>query len=185
MIFGDSYTRKNDTDLVFLISNGDEKAFGELLKRHQNAVYSFAFRLLGGDAREAEDVAQETFLRLFRISASYNPTASLRTFLFKITKNLCIDLYRKKRPGLTEEFPDIPEKETPLDLLEKVIEAEQLENAIKTLPVNQRAALLLRHKEQMPYNQIANVMGVSVSAVESLLVRARQKLRKKLSSDIQ
>lgn len=180
MIFGRSYTLKEDADLVALTSKGDERAFKELLQRHQNAVYGFALRLLSGDTQEAEDVAQETFLRLFRVSANYHPTASIRTFLFKITKNLCIDIYRKKRPELIEEFPDIPEEETPLDLLEKVIEADQLEKAIQALPVNQRAAILLRYKEQISYNQIADIMNLSVSAVESLLVRARQKLRKKL-----
>ena len=183
MIFGSSYTRKKDADLVSMISNGDERAFGELLNRHENAVYGFALRLLRGDTQEAEDVSQETFLRLYRASEYYRPTASLRTFLLKITKNLCIDIYRKKQPELIDTLPDIIEEVTPLHILEKVIEADKLENAIKELPVNQRAAILLRHKEQMSYNQIAETMDLSISSVESLLVRARQKLRLKLSPD--
>ena len=183
MIFGAGYSRKEDADLVRLVSEGNERAFNELLSRYQNSVYSFALRLLGGDTQEAEDMAQETFLRLFRVSGNYSPTASLRTFLFRITKNLCIDFYRKKRPDLIDELPEMVEEETPLDLLEKEIETDQLEKAIQTLPVNQRAALLLRHKEQMAYKQIADVMSLSIGSVESLLVRARQKLRQKLLSD--
>ncbi len=182
MIFGSSYKEKKDSDLVALISRGNNRAFKELLERHQNAVYGFAFRLLGGDAQEAEDVAQETFLRLFRISESYNPTAGLRTFLFKITKNLCIDIYRKKRPEILENLPEITEDNTPLNHLEKSFETDLLEKAINELPVNQKAAILLRHNMDMSYSQIADVMGLSVSAVESLLVRGRQKLRQKLAS---
>ncbi|MBN1903917.1 MAG: sigma-70 family RNA polymerase sigma factor [Deltaproteobacteria bacterium] len=180
MIFGRTYTIKKDADLVALISEGDNRAFRELLNRHQNAVYGFALRLLNGDTQEAEDVAQETFLRLFRVSGNYHPSASLKTFLFRIARNLCIDFFRKKRPDMLGELPDTPEKDTPLDLLEKAIDTDRLEKSIRKLPVNQRTALLLRHNEQMNYNQISEVMNLSISAVESLLVRARQKLRLEL-----
>jgi RNA polymerase sigma-70 factor, ECF subfamily len=185
MIFGRLYTNKKDADLVALISEGDSRAFRELLNRHQHAVYGFSLRLLNGDAQEAEDVAQETFLRLFKVSGNYHQGASLKTFLFRIARNLCIDFYRKKKPDLPGELPDIPENDTPLDLLEKAVDTDHLEKSIQELPVNQKTALLLRHTEQMNYNQIADVMNLSVSAVESLLVRARQRLRQELSKNKQ
>jgi RNA polymerase sigma-70 factor (ECF subfamily) len=177
MILRRRYNRHGEADLVALVSEGDEVAFHELLQRHQDAIYGFARRFLG-DAQEAEDVAQETFLRLYRISSRYRPEASLRTFLLKITKNICIDHHRKKRPELMKQLPEIANEETPLDLLESAIETDRLEKAIDSLPANQRIALLLRHNEHYHYSQIAEVMDLSISAVESLLVRARRTLRR-------
>ena len=176
MIFRSGHTRRSDAELVALVADGDERAFGELLGRHQDAVYGFARRMLR-DAHEAEDVAQETFLRLYRTSAHYRPEASLRTYLLRITKNICIDHHRKKRPELMDQVPEMADEQTPLDLLEDAIDAERLEKAIDKLPANQRAALLLRHTQQLSYQEIAQVMEHSVSAVESLLVRARRTLR--------
>lgn len=179
MIFHPNHSRLSDADLVARVADGDEKAFSELLHRHQAAIYAFACRLLG-DEREAEDVAQETFLRLYRTSGRYREKASLRTYLFKITKNLCIDHHRKKRPEPMDELPDTATRETPLDLLEGAMAVDRIEKAINDLPVNQKTALLLRHTEQMPYSRIAEVMDLSVGAVESLLVRGRRTLRQVL-----
>ncbi len=179
MILRPRHSRHGDSDLVALVSKGDERAFRELMLRHQDAVYGFARRLLG-DAQEAEDVTQETFLRLYRASGRYRPEASLRTFLLRITKNICIDHHRKKRPELMDRLPEIIAEQTPLDLLQSAIETDRLERAVENLPANQRAALLLRHSEQQPYSRIAEIMDLSVSAVESLLVRARRTLRRNL-----
>lgn len=180
MILRRHHTRQSDADLVTLVSQGNERAFGELLQRYQNAVYGFARRFLA-DSQEAEDVAQETFLRLFRVSGRYRPEASLGTFLLKIARNICIDLLRKKRPELMEQLPEMANEDTPLVLLEGAIETGRLERAINNLPVNQRSALLLRHGEHLRYNQIAEVMNLTVGAVESLLVRARRTLRRHLA----
>ena len=181
MIFQSSYAKRNDADLVAMVAEGNERAFGELLNRHQNAVYCFARRMLG-DPREAEDIAQETFLRLYKFSRTYQPKATLRTYLLRITKNLCIDYFRKKRPELLEEFPEIPNETTPLELLEEAIDADRLEKAIESLPINQRTAVLLRHTEQLSYNQVADVMDITLSAAESLLGRARRSLRNTLKT---
>lgn len=183
MIFRRRYTRASDADLVALVADGDDGAFAELLKRHQQAVYGFACRLLA-DVQEAEDAAQETFLRFYRVCAQFRPEASLRTFLLRITKNLCIDQLRKKRPELMAELPEAATDETPLDLLEGAIEMDRLKKAIDDLPVNQRSALVLRHSEHMCYRDIAEVMDLSVSAVESLLVRARRTLRRDLGAGV-
>lgn len=176
------HQRYTDAELVKRVAQGDEAAFSELLRRHQDAVYGFARRFLG-DAQEAEDVAQETFLRLYRMAESYRPEAMLRTFLLRITKNLCIDLYRKKRPELMDALPEVTDPKTPLDLLESAVETHRIEAAVEALPPNQRAAIQLRHGEHLPYGQIAQVMDISVSAVESLLVRARRTLRKTLGTE--
>jgi RNA polymerase sigma-70 factor (ECF subfamily) len=174
------HTRRSDGDLIGRIADGDEGAFAELLRRHRDAVYGFACRMLN-DPQEAEDVAQETFLRLYRASNRYRADASLRTYLLKIARNICIDHFRKKRPEIMDTLPETPTEETPLDLLEGAIAADRLEKAIGDLPVNQRTAILLRHTEQLSYQRISEVMDVSTSAVESLLVRARRALRRELA----
>lgn len=176
------YPVTSDAELITLAAEGDDGAFSELMRRHQDAVYGFACRFLG-DMHEAEDVAQETFLRLYRAASRYRPEASLRTFLLRITRNICIDHLRKKRPVLMDKIPEIAAEETPVDLLEGAIDADRLERAIEELPVNQRSALVLRHNEQLSYCQIAEIMGISVSAVESLLVRARRTLRRNLAPE--
>lgn len=180
MIFRSRHNRLRDAELIVRVAEGDEKAFGEILRRHQDAVYAFARRMVS-DPQEAEDVAQETFLRLFRASGRFRPEASLRAYLLRIAKNICIDYYRKKRPELMDELPDTAAPETPQDLLEGAIAMDHLEKAIARLPVNQRTALLLRHTEQLSYNRIAEVMDLSVGAVESLLVRARRQLKRHMA----
>lgn len=175
MTFFKRYSRHSDSELVSMVSGGDDQAFSELLRRYQDTVYGFAFRMLQ-DAQEAEDVVQETFLRLYKISGSYRPDAALKTFLLRIAKNLCIDYFRKKRPQLLDELPEAATGDTPLNLLQTAIETDRLEKAIDRLPSNQRAAILLRHTENMPYRQIASTMDLSEKAVESLLVRARRNL---------
>lgn len=182
MISRRRYARLGDADLVVLIAQGDDHAFREVLQRHQDAVYRFARRMLEKD-QDAEDISQETFLRLYRVSNRYRPVATLRTFLLKMAKNLCIDHHRKKRPELMAQIPEIATQATPLDLLEGAIETDRLEKAIQRLPANQRAVLLLRHNENLRYRQIAEVMDLSVGAVESLLVRARRTLRCNLAAE--
>lgn len=174
------HSRCSDTELVARTADGDEAAFRELLVRHQDAVYAFICRMLGDSRQEAEDIAQETFLRLYQAAGRYRANAFLRTYLLRIAKNLCIDHFRKKRPELLDDIPDTPSDETPLDLLEGAITIDRLEKAIAGLPVNQRTAILLRHNEQLSYNRIAEVMDLSIGAVESLLVRARRTVCKLL-----
>lgn len=175
MIFFKRHGKTTDHDLMILVHKGDDGAFEELLRRYQDPVYGFALKMTG-DAQEAEDVAQDTFLRLYNMAGRYRPDASLKTFILRITRNLCIDHFRKKRPELMEELPELPMEHTPLDLLEKAIDSRTLDLAIEKLPPNQRAALLLRHFEAMKYAEIAETLDLTVSAVESLLVRARRKL---------
>jgi RNA polymerase sigma-70 factor (ECF subfamily) len=181
MIFRRPYTGRSDPELVSLVARGDEEAFDELLQRHQHAIFGFAHQFLG-DIQAAEDVAQETFLRFYRVSGRFRPEAALRTYLLRIAKNLCIDQLRKKRPELMEELPEGATGETPLDLLEGAIEMDRLEKAIDELPAGQRSALILRHSEHLSYRRIAEVMALSVGAVESLLVRARRTLRRNLGA---
>ena len=170
----------SDADLVARVAQKDEAAFTEILARHQDAIYSFARRVLADD-QEAEDASQETFLRFYKAAPGISPTAALRTYLLKILKNICIDIYRKKKPDLLEDLPEQPDTRTPQVLLEGAVAILRLEEAIEGLPVNQKTAILLRHTEHLSYSEISEIMGVSLSAVESLLVRARKFLRHALT----
>ncbi len=181
MLLKRTHAFDKDSELVALVGQGNHNAFRELLNRHQNSVYQLAFRFLC-DPNEAEDITQETFLRLFRTAAQYHPKASLRTFLFRIAKNLCIDFVRKKRPDTMEELPEIIQQETPLDRLEQAQSMDILVRCIDNLPANQKMAIVLRHTSGLRYQEIAEVMDTSVSAVESLLVRAKKNLRKSMGA---
>jgi RNA polymerase sigma-70 factor (ECF subfamily) len=169
-----------DAVLVSRSAQGDESAFRELLHRHQGAVYGFAFRFLK-DAQEAEEVAQEVFLRLYRTAGAYRCQASLRAYLFRIAKNRCIDLLRKNRPESMADPPEITDGRTAFDQVAEAESLQRLLGALDRLPDNQRAAVLLRHDQGLRYDEIAESLNLTVSAVDSLLVRARRTLRKRLS----
>jgi len=179
MIFRRRVSGESDAQLAARAAQGDERAFRELLDRHQAAVYGFAFSLLK-DHQEAEDIAQETFLRLYRTAGSQTFQACVRSYLFRIAKNLCIDAIRKKRPALMDELPETADPATPFNDLDSAESMKRLRDAVFDLPTNQHTAIVLRHEQGMNYKEIADTLGVSVSAVESLLVRARRTLRERL-----
>jgi RNA polymerase sigma-70 factor (ECF subfamily) len=177
MYFSRNYAGSRDVDLVALIADGNEKAFKTLLNRHQYSIYRFAVRFLG-DASEAEDITQETFVRFLHAAGRYRPEAALRSYLLSIARNLCIDHIRKKSPELMDNLPEKANTKTPLDDMERAEFMEHLIKSVQALPVNQRTAILLRHDHDLRYDEIAETMNLSVSAVESLLFRARRTLRK-------
>ena len=176
MIFLAPYKNKADADLVALILKGDRGAFQEILTRYQNAVYGFAFSILK-DAQEAEDISQEVFLRLYRTAESYSSFAALQTYLFRIARNLCIDHLRKMRPETMTDPPEAVGAKTPLSQLCSAELKKQIDLILSGLPENQRAALYLRHEQGMSYSEIAETLGVTLNAVESLLTRARREFR--------
>lgn len=176
MIFCKPHREKTDADLVARISKGDTGAFKEILIRYQNGVYGFAFSFLK-DAQEAEDISQEVFIRLYRTADAYRSYAGLRTFLYRITRNLCIDHLRKKRPEPMTDPPEMANPQTPLSHLCAAELREKIDGITSTLPQNQRAALYLRHEQGMSYREIAESLEVTVHAVESLLTRARKNFR--------
>ena len=173
------YFQKTDADLMTLISQGDKKAFEEILDRYQNGVYGFAFHLLKS-RHEAEDIAQEVFLRLYANADTQNYYGRLETYLFKVARNLCIDHLRKKRPLSVSDLPEQISLSTPLSQLCAFELKDKIETIFSTLPKNQRSALYLRHIHGMKYKDIALTLDITIRAVESLLARGRKTLREKL-----
>lgn len=169
-----------DEILVEKIANGDTIAFQTIIERYQSLVLNIAYRFIG-NSHEAEDIGQEAFLRVFENAHRYKPIAKFKTWFFRIVTNLCLDFCKKKKPDYYGEFFDIPQ-DTPGPGEELEISERQnlIQQAIQTLAPNQRMALILHHYEGLRYTEIAKVMGCSLKAVESLLVRAKQTLRKRL-----
>jgi RNA polymerase sigma-70 factor (ECF subfamily) len=170
----------DDHVLMLRTAEGDFIAFEKLVSKYQQSILNLACRFLG-DPVEAEDIAQETFLRVFEAAKRYDNRATFRTWLFTITKRLCFDHVRKRKPGYIAETPEIAGGDVPYERLEANETQQYVRQAIASLPENQRMAVLLQHYEGLSYAEVANVLGVSQSAVESLLVRAKRTLRKRLS----
>jgi len=162
------------------VAEGDLDAFNELILRYQDLAWKMAYRFIG-DAMEAEDVAQESFLKTLEATRRYRPTATFRTYFYRILTHLCLDRTRKKQ--LTS-INDIPEAMDPsLSPDESLIEKErraQIRTALDALPPNQKAAMILRHYEGLSYTEIAQILGVTPKAVEGLISRARASLQARL-----
>ena len=175
-----------DAALMRRIAQGDSRAFRELSDRHLNSIVRFARRLVSNHA-EAEDIAQETFLRAWQRAGEYEPRARLSTWLFAVAKNLAIDRLRKQgRRGAHVELDDerdmAPRADRPSGLLIEKAQSITVEKAIAALPERQRVAVVLWHEEGLSNPEIANVLDCSVEAVESLLARGRRTLRQLLAS---
>ena len=180
-----------DVRLMQLVSGGDTSAFEKLIERHQSLVAGTVARMLGSNS-DVEDIAQQVFIRVWKSARRYVPRAKFTTWLLKITRNLVFnELRRSKRrghvplqsePGAEDHHPLKDEANPAPDasLLEAELQRE-IEEAIVQLPDSQRMALVLRRYEQLSYEQIAEVLDLSVPAVKSVLFRARTELRSRLS----
>jgi RNA polymerase sigma factor (sigma-70 family) len=170
-----------DDALLVLYANGDSLAARELTSRHLPRVLGFAARMLGGDRAEAEDVAQEAMLRLWRIAPDWRAgEAKVSTWLYRVVTNLCTDRLRgKKRRGAVglEDAPELADEAHSVE--SRLVENDRmaaLNAALETLPGRQRQAVVLRHIEGLSNPEIAEVMDIGVEAVESLTARGKRAL---------
>jgi RNA polymerase sigma-70 factor (ECF subfamily) len=179
-------------DLMVRIAKGNEDAFEILVNRHQTSVLNLIYRFIG-DRTRAKDLAQEVFLRVWQTAGRYEPRAKFTTWIYQITANLCFNelksSHRKKwlqflrfgedqRNTIEEVLVD--PSPSPEDLLLSREQSRRILDVLHSLPDNQRLALILKRYDDLSYNEIARILGCSVSAVESLIVRAKRTLRKKM-----
>ncbi len=173
----DAMNDVSDDALMVLYANGDQDAARALTYRHAPRVLSLSRRLLW-DATEAEDVAQEAMLRLWRIAPDWrNGEAKVSTWLYRVTSNLCTDRLRKKRGVALEDAPQsIDDAPSVIETMTSADRASALQNAMKQLPERQRLAVTLRHIDELSNPEIADIMEISVEAVESLTARGKRTL---------
>jgi RNA polymerase sigma-70 factor (ECF subfamily) len=174
----------SDEALMARVARGDERAFRELARRHLPAMLGLARRILGSVA-EAEDVAQEAMLRVWTHAPRWQPLALYRTWLSRVVVNLCLD---RKRKAAWVELEAAGEIADPAPLAGEAAEAAERERllaaAVADLPERQRAAIVLSYSEGMSNAQVADILDTTVSAVETLLVRGKQNLRRALAQVI-
>jgi RNA polymerase sigma-70 factor (ECF subfamily) len=178
-----------DVRLMGLVAGGDTAAFEALVERHQALVAGTIARMLGSNS-DVEDIAQQVFIRVWKSAARYVARAKFTTWLLKITRNLVFNEMRraKRHPHVpvqidpeAEELPLKDEITAPPDatLLQEELQGK-IDDAIAQLPDTQRMALVLRRYQELSYEEIAEVLELSVPAIKSLLFRARTELRERL-----
>ncbi|HMO09535.1 MAG TPA: RNA polymerase sigma factor [Paracoccaceae bacterium] len=170
-----------DAALLAAYARGDAAAARMLALRHLPRLVGYATRILGGDRAEAEDVAQEAMLRLWRIAPDWRDgEAEVSTWLYRVAANLCTDRLRRRMrrggPGL-DEVPEMPDGSP--DIEARLIAGDRLaalQAALDRLPERQRQAVVLRHIEGLANPAIAGILGIGVEAVESLTARGKRAL---------
>jgi len=165
--------------LVALLREGNQRAYSELVVRHLPAIEVYAKRIVNDDAL-AQDIAQDVMVVLWQRSADFNPNkARLTTWLHRIAHNRCIDILRKRQ----REFGwDPSESKYPVAESDTPREQQPIDTALMRLPESQRTALVLTYYQNLSNKEVAEIMNLSVRAVESLLVRARGNLKKQLET---
>ena len=179
--------KNNDEILMQLISKGDANAFATLLQKHLQKTVRMAIRIVGSKA-EAEDVAQEAFIRLWKYAPNWKTKeeggAKFTTWFYRVVTNLCIDYTRKRKMVALDNIQE-PKSEgiEILTQMERYEKYDKLAEFVSLLPDRQRIALTLCFYEEMSNKEAAETMGITVKALESLLVRARRKLKDKLKKE--
>ena len=160
--------------------NGDLDAFGSLVNAYERPVYNLAYRMLG-ESTEAEDAAQDAFLKVLAAAPRYLSEEHFRTYLLRIVTRVCLDFLRKHTPVFTDQppGPDLTDTD-PASAVLRDEQARIVRAAIMSLPERQRIALTLRHDDELSYREIAGIMEISEKAVERLLDRARTALAETL-----
>jgi len=168
---------------VLRAQSGDMAAFEELVRRHQHGLFSYLYRMCRNSS-DAEELAQAAMVRAWEKLAGFRGASSFKTWLYRIGTNLCFNLRTRRKP--TEELFETmaaPDSARPEQAFQQKVREEVVQRALARLPADQRAALVLSVYQDMSYREIAETMGKSVRAVDSLLFRAKTNVRKALAQD--
>jgi RNA polymerase sigma-70 factor (ECF subfamily) len=175
--------QRPDSQLMQDLCAGDEDAFAEVVRRFQNPVYSLLIRMLGNE-EEAEELLQVTFCRVHRYRENYDPSRPLVTWIFTIASNLAKKEWRRRSRWVNVPLEHVhltsSQKTAPHYDAGQVELRASLEEAINNLPPHYREPFLLREKQEMTYEEIAEVLGIRIGTVKSRINRARASLRTSL-----
>ena len=181
-----------DAALMLRVKQGDWAAFSDLVDKYKQPVMNLAFRMLR-DMTEAEDLAQAVFLQVYKSAFRYQVASKFSTWMFTIARNLCLNEIRRRSRHPTNSLDATPEHDdqpsqqyedrkifsAPDHVLQSELE-EKIVQALADLPENQRLAILMCRNDELSYEQIAEVLGCSLSATKSLIHRGRETLKQKL-----
>ena len=173
----------DDRELVRRAQGGDMAAFEELVRRHQRGLFSYLYRMCRNSS-DAEEMAQAAMVKAWEKLAGFRGASSFKTWLYRIGTNLCFNLRTRRKP--TEELSETmtaPDAERPEAAFRQKVREERVRAALACLPEDQRAALVLSVYQDMSYKEIAETLGKTVRAVDSLLFRAKTMVRKTLAED--
>ena len=192
----ESAAQREDEELIRRLRAGDEAAYEDLLSRFQQQVYNLAYRLLN-DAGDASDVVQEVFLKIFRNVSHFRRQSSLKTWIYRITVNEAHNQrrwffrHRSREVGLDDE-PDqvrtrnVPDSErSPFDCTFDREKHELIENALARINPLFREVVVLRDVEDLSYEEIAEVLQISLGTVKSRILRGREALRQELTARLE
>lgn len=182
----------DDITLMMAVKHGDEEAFQTLVERHQYRIVGTVAKMLGRET-DAEDIAQQVFVRVWQSASRYEPGAKFTTWLLTITRNLVFnEMRRRRRSKLVEMQSDEDEERfaqhadsnarSPASSAQDAELQSAISDAIGALPEAQRMAVVLRRYEELSYEEIADILNTSVPSVKSLLFRARTELRERLKT---
>lgn len=179
-----SWADKEDHELLALVRDGSGDAFAALVERHTERFYRLAYRYLQ-NKEAAEDVVQEAFLKLWENPALWQPERNTKftTWFYRIIVNLCLDQRKKKKPDALEDETLVPDERAPAD--EMMMREQQqsiVEKEIAALPERQRTALNLCFDEGLSNQEAAEVMGIHLKALQSLIMRAKTTLRERMKA---
>lgn len=181
---------QDDEQLVEQVRRGSQSAFSLLVQRNQGAIYSLCYRMVG-DPGEAEDLAQEAFLRLYRSVGSFRRGARLRPWLHRIAVNVCLDALRRRRESTVPldallEVERQPRAERRDEMPEQACLSyetrAEVQQGLLGLPAEYRAVLVLRYLEDLSYREISEMLDVPVSTVETRLFRAKKMLARAMAA---
>jgi RNA polymerase sigma-70 factor (ECF subfamily) len=174
-----------DNELVERVRGGDDDSFRHLVDRHSRALYRAAYRITG-NAADADDVVQETFLRAYRALERFDARASFTTWVHRIAINCSLDLIdaRKRRDAKTADVEDLSTIASHSATPDRLLHSSQMQQAVAMamdrLSGNERTAFVLRHFEGMPLEEIGQVLGTQLNATKNTVFRAVKKLREQL-----
>jgi RNA polymerase sigma-70 factor, ECF subfamily len=177
--------------IILDVKNGDEQAFAELVELYKDKVYQVAYRMVG-NAHEAQDVAQEAFLRAYTNLDSFDSNRKFSTWIFRIATNVAIDRLRKKKPdfhlqdqvkgseNLTYESQLAADQALPEEQILTIEMQEWVQDEINQLPVKYRTAIILKYIEDLSLKEISDILDLPISTVKTRIHRGREALRKRM-----